>query len=78
LQFKGPVWISTSDSNVKRFESPKVTIRERRLLDALGITNLPSAVDYDPKAVKRMRGEIRKRFPTRFLRRRERIEIDTL
>jgi hypothetical protein len=78
LQFKGPVWISTSDSNVKRFESPKVTIREGRLLDALGITNPPSAEGYDPKALKKIRSEVRRRFPTRFLTRRERVEIDTL
>jgi hypothetical protein len=63
---------------VKRFESPKVTIREGRLLDALGITNPPSAEGYDPKALKKIRSEVRRRFPTRFLTRRERVEIDTL
>jgi len=75
LQFKGSVWVIESSGSCHRFDSPKLRIRENRLIEILSMASQISEGTVDKAKRRVLERDIRRQLPKRFLERRERLEI---
>jgi len=75
LQFKGLVWVIDSSGSCRRFLSPKLRIREEKLVEILNLASQISEGTVDKVKRRELERDIRKQLPKRFLERRERLVI---
>jgi len=75
LQFKSSVWVIESSGSCHRFDSPKLRIRENRLIEILNLGSQISEGTVDKVKRRELERDIRRQLPKRFLERRERLVI---
>lgn len=75
LQFKGFIWVIDTGNVTHLFNSPRLFIRESRLIPILNVQSDDVENRLGTSARKKLERDLRKQLPKRFLERRERLEI---